>query len=219
LRRHSSCAFLFMEKSANSTAVRVPAERTYKQQGEVVELAFLHRAVELGFAVTKPYGDSEAYDFVVDSGVRLWRVQVRSTHGKRHQTYFVSTTHNPATKEPYTPDQIDFLAAHTAPDLAWYIIPATAIAGRNMICLYPHVPASRGMFECFREAWCLMGCMRNPRTRSSLALEPICGSSEPRTPETPCPLLQKNSAGLGASKKRSRIVTHAAATEAEDGSP
>ena len=193
-----------MEEKSSAPAARIPAQRTYKQRGEVIELAFLHRAAELGFAVTKPYGDSEAYDFVVDSGSRLWRVQVRSTHGKRNKTYFVSTTHNPSTKEAYTPDQIDFLVAHTAPDLAWYVIPVSALAGRRMICLYPHVKASRALFECFREAWCLMACTRDPKIRQSIAVESACGSAASCASESPCPLLQKNSGGQGASKRRSR---------------
>jgi hypothetical protein len=35
----------------------------------------LHKAAALGFGVAKPYGDSERYDFILDSGERLWRVQ------------------------------------------------------------------------------------------------------------------------------------------------
>src|SRR5438477_12810869 len=52
---------------------------TSKRQGELSELAFVYKAASLGFIVAKPYGDNERYDFVVDSGQRLWRVQVKST--------------------------------------------------------------------------------------------------------------------------------------------
>src|SRR2546430_14529241 len=44
-----------------------------KRTGELAEAAFLHKAVGLGLKVTKPWGDSERYDFVVDAGERLWR--------------------------------------------------------------------------------------------------------------------------------------------------
>ena len=57
---------------------------TRKQQGDIIEVAFLHKAVALGFSVTKPYGDCEAYDFVLDSGCELWRVQVKSSYSKRN---------------------------------------------------------------------------------------------------------------------------------------
>ena len=56
---------------------------TFKQRGELAEMAFTLKAAGLGFGVAKPYGDSESYDFILDSGVRLWRVQVKSTYGKR----------------------------------------------------------------------------------------------------------------------------------------
>ena len=78
-----------------------PNVRSSKRRGEVVELAFLYKAVSLGFGVAKPYGDSECYDFIVDwsgdsgapnsrgdshglePGGCLWRVQVKSTHRYR----------------------------------------------------------------------------------------------------------------------------------------
>jgi PD-(D/E)XK nuclease superfamily protein len=44
-----------------------------KRCGELSEAAFLLKATEQGFLVAKPWGDSERYDFIVDSGTRLWR--------------------------------------------------------------------------------------------------------------------------------------------------
>jgi len=35
---------------------------------KLAELAFAHKASAMDFKVSKPYGDSERYDFVVDSG-------------------------------------------------------------------------------------------------------------------------------------------------------
>src|SRR2546430_9280028 len=52
-----------------------------KRTGELAEAAFLHKAVGLGLKVTKPWGDSERYDFVVDAGERLWRGRIKSTAG------------------------------------------------------------------------------------------------------------------------------------------
>ena len=55
-----------------------------KLVGEQAECAFLYQAIKRGLVVSKPYGDSAPYDFIVDSGPyqgkpsRLWRVQVRS---------------------------------------------------------------------------------------------------------------------------------------------
>jgi len=54
------------------------AQQGTKKKGEAAELAFMLKAVSLGFGVAKPWGDSERYDFILDTGTRLWRVQVKS---------------------------------------------------------------------------------------------------------------------------------------------
>ena len=41
---------------------------TRKRRGEAAEAAFLAKASGLGFGVAKPWGDSERYDFLLDSG-------------------------------------------------------------------------------------------------------------------------------------------------------
>src|SRR6266496_3934328 len=40
---------------------------TTKRTGELAEAAFLYKAAGLGFGVAKPWGDSERYDFILDS--------------------------------------------------------------------------------------------------------------------------------------------------------
>jgi hypothetical protein len=42
-------------------------EANTKRRGELAELAFQYKAASLGFGVAKPYGDSERYDFILDS--------------------------------------------------------------------------------------------------------------------------------------------------------
>lgn len=42
-------------------------ERTTKRRGELAELVFQLIATRMGFAVCKPYGDSERYDFILDA--------------------------------------------------------------------------------------------------------------------------------------------------------
>ena len=50
-----------------------------KRRGELSELAFIYKATGLGFNVSKPYGDSSRYDFIVEHLGRLSKVQVKST--------------------------------------------------------------------------------------------------------------------------------------------
>ena len=137
--------------------------RNAKRNGELVEVAFLHKAVSLGFAVAKPYGDSEPYDFILDAtrcgAPQLWRVQVKSSGCNFHGAYHITAGHfsSRPTKVGYTPEQIDFLVAYIVPEDAWYVLPIRAFAPRRYLSFFPHIPkSSRGRYENFRNAWNLM---------------------------------------------------------------
>jgi len=45
-----------------------PNFKNFKQRGEWVEMLFMARASREGLQVSKPYGESAAYDFIVESG-------------------------------------------------------------------------------------------------------------------------------------------------------
>src|ERR1700675_2682302 len=51
-----------------------------KRRGELAELAFLKKAIGMGFLVSKPWGDSDRYDFIVDGGGKRWRGRGRPTN-------------------------------------------------------------------------------------------------------------------------------------------
>src|SRR2546423_10400572 len=50
-----------------------------KKRGEWVELQFMARAAHHGLTVSKPWGDTARYDFIVEHRGRFQRVQVKST--------------------------------------------------------------------------------------------------------------------------------------------
>src|SRR5947208_14055618 len=56
--------------------------RNPKRAGEISEAAFVLRAHSLGFLLAKPWGDSEKYDFVLDAGSKLWRVEPKTSEGE-----------------------------------------------------------------------------------------------------------------------------------------
>ncbi len=129
--------------------------RNSKRTGELSEAAFLHKAVRLGFKVTKPWGDSERYDFVVDAGRRLWRVQIKCTAAERAGGYHIQQIHfvYGKNKVVYTADDIDVLAAHIVPLDVWYVVPVEALAPGTSLRLYPEGGCERARFEKYREAW------------------------------------------------------------------
>ena len=133
---------------------------TRKRDGEQTEAAFLNKATGLGLGVAKPWGDSERYDLIVDSGRRLWRVQVKSTRYVGERRFSITARGCTAA---YTADEIDFLAAYIVPLDLWYVVPVTAFAPRKCLRFYPEGESSVGQYEKYREAWWLMGVGLNSR--------------------------------------------------------
>lgn len=129
---------------------------TRKALGEAAEAAFLAKATSLGFGVAKTWGDSERYDFILDSGQKLWRIQVKSC---RHFRSYYKVTTRGAT-QPYTAEQIDFIAIYIVPENLWYVIPISLAASRDRLYVSPN-RALHSKYEKYREAWCQMACPRD----------------------------------------------------------
>src|SRR5207302_6665247 len=88
---------------------RIFAGLSSKQRGELAEMMFMVKAAQKGFATAKPYGDSRRYDFILDVGKRLWRVQVKSSSAKEYGSYLVNLQRNANGETvPYDPSEIDF---------------------------------------------------------------------------------------------------------------
>jgi hypothetical protein len=135
-----------------------------KHRGELGEIAFMRKAASRGFAVSKPWGDCERYDFVVRVRKLFWRVQVKSVRAKYPQrTYYRVHTVN-WIKLPYSPEDIDFLVAYIFPEDAWYIFPATMFQNRKSLCITSN--RKRSKFEPYREAWSLMEQTARPQTET-----------------------------------------------------
>ena len=127
---------------------------TRKAHGEAAEAAFLAKAASLGFGVAKPWGDSERYDFIVDSGHNFWRVQVKSTRTLANSRYQVRPG---GCRSTYTAAQIDFLAAYIVPEDLWYVVPVAEVVSHATLRFYPHGGVNARL-EKYREAWCQMAC-------------------------------------------------------------
>lgn len=144
--------------------------RNSKRRGEWAELRFMTRAAEHHLTVSRPWGDSAPYDFMVERHGRVLRVQVKSTMRQVRGTY---RCHLPVTgrtgaactrtadlcpaigKPGARHRQIDFLAAYIIPLDLWYILPAavtTRLSGH--ISLSPHRPGHK--YEPYQEAWQLL---------------------------------------------------------------
>jgi hypothetical protein len=126
----------------------------------IAELIFVVKAASLGFAVLKPYGDSEPYDIVVEENGRLLRIQVKSVFTTNRWGYSIAVARH-AYRRPmvqYSAQEIDFIAAYVVPHDVWYIAPVSEIGSRTNIRLYPEGSIRHGgaHFEKYREAWDLL---------------------------------------------------------------
>ncbi len=139
-------------------ARRPPIHRNTKRTGELSEAAFLLKAETLGLHLAKPWGDSERYDFVLDTGSRLWRVQLKCTQVLRARGYDVQPTYSiyGKGKIAYTADDIDVLAAYILPLGIWYILPVEVFTPNKSLRFYPDIPCKRARWEQYREAWHLL---------------------------------------------------------------
>ena len=115
------------------------------------------KTAQKGFVTSKPYGDSRAYDFILDVGNRLWRVQVKLTRAKQYGAYMVNLQRNANGKViPYDASEIDFVVAYVFPCEAWFVIPVEAIYGRQSAKLCLRENPRSGTLGKYWEAWGLM---------------------------------------------------------------
>jgi hypothetical protein len=142
-------------------------EQSTKRRGEISELAFALAAARHGFGISRPYGDSERYDLILDpchldpspgqARPRLIRVQVKATTQMQSGVYRVNAhrrIHGKAV--PYKLSEIDFFAAYVIPEDSWFIFPLAHILGVTALLLKPKRCRWRHAYDRYREAWHLL---------------------------------------------------------------
>ncbi len=124
-----------------------------KQRGEWAESVFLVKAGEHGIPVSKPWGDSRSYDFVVGRPRHFKAVQVKCTIAvlESGTGYCCSVC---SSHKRYKPGSFDFLAAYIVYENAWYIIPEDKVTASRSISLCTQEGEAK--YEEYREAWQLL---------------------------------------------------------------
>jgi hypothetical protein len=125
--------------------------------GELGEVAFMHKATSLGFGLALPYGHLHRYDFIVESGNNLWRVQVKTTAYMVDGSYQVCIRRNtPTSSLPYTASEVDFVAVYIIPEKTWYILPVREVVERQALRIRPKGHRRTDRYAYYREAWHLL---------------------------------------------------------------
>jgi hypothetical protein len=128
---------------------RQPKITDKKRRGEWAEMIFMARATEMGIQVSKPWGESRSYDFVVGCPGRFVAVQVKSTTENLGGRYLCCVRGNG--NRLYQLGDFDFLAAYVIYENIFYIIPLQKILGKQHLSLYPNL--EKGEYAEYREAW------------------------------------------------------------------
>jgi len=149
-------------------------EQTTKRRGEISKLAFALAAARQGFGISRPYGDSERYDIILDcprndcpkndpshldphARPRLVRVQVKSSTQLQYGLYRVNTHRRINGRAvPYKLSEIDFFAAYVIPEDSWFIFPLPHILGATAVTLSPKRRRKPHINDPYREAWHLL---------------------------------------------------------------
>jgi PD-(D/E)XK endonuclease len=122
-----------------------------KKRGEWAELVFAARALERGLSLARPWGESSGYDFTVDQGARIVRVQVKSTIFREGAGYSCTLKDS---RGPYKKNSFDFVAAFVIPEDVWFIIPEKIVRGMWSVGLNPKLETAK--YREYQEAWNLL---------------------------------------------------------------
>lgn len=146
-----------------------------KERGEWAEIRFMAKATEHGFKLTKPWGDSSPYDFVLDLGGRFASVQVksissRSRPAKPHHRSGAFVAHMRGFRA-YRRSDFDYLAVYVIPKDIWYIIPVAVAIRKISVRVWPGNQANR--YERYREAWHLFDDLVLSPAPGDPRLEPL----------------------------------------------
>jgi hypothetical protein len=136
---------------------------SFKERGEWVELQFMAQAAQRRFPVSKPWGETQAYDVGVEHRQNYLRVQVKSTTHRVGGGYRCQMRPKHRKTQTYTLRQVDVFAVYVIPEDTWYLIPAalllTDLARISDIMLCPVAPPVKKASYCYegyRESWKLL---------------------------------------------------------------
>jgi hypothetical protein len=126
--------------------------------GDLGEVAFLHKATALGFMVAQPYGVGYPFDFIVQGGRGLCRVQVKAAAHMRDGLYTVNICRSQGRRNrvAYRAGEIDFVAVYIIPEDTWYILPVREVENCLTFMFRPKGYCRPDPYAHYREAWHLL---------------------------------------------------------------
>jgi hypothetical protein len=110
------------------------SKTTAKAIGCTGETLFAFRAMEEGFVVSQPMGDKSPYDFLIDNGEDILKVQVKSSRwneneGTQKSPKYEFTLKHSKRNTTYESHDVDFFGLVVIPRRIIWIVPQKAIDG------------------------------------------------------------------------------------------
>lgn len=90
-------------------------ELSSKEKGNLTELQCITAVYELGYKVAIPYGENSRYDFILDTGDRLLKIQCKTSHAVDSDSFEFScrstrVNAQGSVAKRYTKKEIDYFA-------------------------------------------------------------------------------------------------------------
>lgn len=100
--------------------------------GALTEQKCFVKCIEMGYSISKPLFDNERYDFILDTGKSLLKIQIKTSHWKDAEKssfifncYSQHATSTGYKRMKYTKNEIDFFM--TERDGIFYLYPAPEV--------------------------------------------------------------------------------------------
>jgi len=107
--------------------------------------------------VAQPYGTMHPFDFIVQGGQNIYRVQVKAVAHLRKGLYAVNVCRSQGRgKRPYLASEVDFIAVYIISEKTWFIVPVREVVDRRMLMFRPKGSDRRDLYGHYREAWHLL---------------------------------------------------------------
>lgn len=123
-----------------------------KATGNMGEAMFLATASQKGLIVSQPFGDCAPYDFIVDNGKELIKVQVKAANEVTSDRSFSFFCKHGSNRTPYNKNDFDYMACYLVGLNMWYIIPHNEITTNSCLKILPFSMKSN-KYDIFNEAW------------------------------------------------------------------
>lgn len=100
-----------------------------KRKGDLGEVMVMADALRRGYKVALPYGEDWRYDLIVFRKGKLERVQCKYTTSDGNIIVVACQSCNAHATQPYTPEQVDWIAVYDVTTNACYYVPSDLLTG------------------------------------------------------------------------------------------